>query len=168
MYWRNLLYNSMKQSPSYEANRFLATQHIPRILWNPKVHYRIHKSPKHVPILSQIDPVYALHPTSLRSILILSSHLSLGLSSDLLPSYFPTNTLYAPLLSPIRAIDQYVMYDHIHCRKIKEYRFKIHDKTYMLQARNTNVEAFYPYGTSGGREKSGLPEINTRLLFVLT
>ena len=43
------------------------------------------------------------HPTSRRSILILSSHLRMGLSNGLLPSGFPTTTLYAPVLSPIRA-----------------------------------------------------------------
>ena len=43
------------------------------------------------------------HPTSWRSILILSSHLCLGLPNGLYPSGFPTKTLYTPLLSPIRA-----------------------------------------------------------------
>ena len=40
------------------------------------------------------------HHTSWRSILILSSHLRLGLPSDLLPSGFHIETMYKPLLSP--------------------------------------------------------------------
>ena len=43
------------------------------------------------------------HSTSCRSILILSSHLLLGLLSCPFPPGFPTKTLYKPLLSPIHA-----------------------------------------------------------------
>jgi hypothetical protein len=79
-------------SPSWGAISCAATQELPSISWNPKVQCRIHKSPPLVPILS--------HLISLRSILILSTHLRLGLPSGLFPSGFPTNILYAFLFSP--------------------------------------------------------------------
>jgi len=57
-----LLTYSMVQSPSWEANWFAASQENPRILWNPKVHYRTHKRPPPVPVLGQPNPVHI--PTS--------------------------------------------------------------------------------------------------------
>jgi len=176
----------MVQSPFWEANWFAASQEIPRISRNPKVHYRTHNRPPPVSILGQPNPVHIptpyvleiydniihpstprspqwsliylltnsltpwyrvlekltglqlvkkfpafhgtrrfitalttvrhlslfwaspiqstyLHPTSCRSILILFTHLRLGLPSGLIPSGFPTKSLYTPLSRPIRA-----------------------------------------------------------------
>ena len=55
--------------------------------------------------LSWASPIHSIypHPTFWRSVLILSTHLRLGLPIGLLPSGFPTKTLYTPLSSPIRA-----------------------------------------------------------------
>ena len=89
----------MEQSPSWEANRFSARQEIPGILWNPKVHYRFYKRPAPVSILSQINPVHTPHPTSWRSVLILSSRLHLRLASGLsfrFPHQNPARTSFLP------------------------------------------------------------------------
>jgi len=48
----------MEQSPSWEANRFSASQEIPHILLDPNVLYRNHQCPPPVPILSQLDPLH--------------------------------------------------------------------------------------------------------------
>ena len=46
----------MKHSPVLEAERCLASQEIPRYLWDPNVHHHIHKSPPNVPTLSHNNP----------------------------------------------------------------------------------------------------------------
>ena len=68
--------------------------------------------------LSWASPIQSKypHPTSWRSILILSTHLRLGLPNGLLPSGFPSKTLYTTLSSPIRATSptHLILLDFIH------------------------------------------------------
>ena len=90
----------MVQSPSSEANWFAASQEIPRISRNPKVHYRTHKRPPTVFILGQPNPVHIptshileIHPNIIHSSMPRSPQWFLS-------SGFPRMNLYAPSLHP--------------------------------------------------------------------
>jgi len=93
----------MVQSPSWKANWFAASQEIPFISRNPKVHYRNHKRPPPVSILGQPIPVH-----------INTSHL-LGIHPNIIhpstprsPQWSPSHRFHQqepikPLSSPVRA-----------------------------------------------------------------
>ena len=92
------------QSSSWEANWFAASQEIPRISPNPKVHYRTHKRPLTLSILGQPNPVHIptshfleFHPNIIYPSTRRSPQWSLSLR-------FPhQDPIRPPLSSPIRA-----------------------------------------------------------------
>jgi hypothetical protein len=94
----------MEQSPSRKLTGPQLVKKFPAFCGNGRfiTAFAIAPPPP-VPLLIQNNPFHALHPTSGRSILILSSHLRAGIPSGLFPSGLPTKALYATLLSPTRA-----------------------------------------------------------------
>ena len=103
-YLTHLLTYPMQQSPSWEANLFSASQEITSILWNPKIHYRIHKCPPPVPTLSQLDPVHTPTSPLLKIHLNIILPFTLGSPKQFLSLRFPhQHSVYASPLSPIHA-----------------------------------------------------------------
>ena len=89
--------------PFFRSWNCVPTQELPSILWFTEFHYCVHKSPPLDPMLCQTDPIQSnpSHFISVRSILLLSTHLCLGLYLGLLPSDFPPISFIFPRL-PIR------------------------------------------------------------------
>jgi len=103
-----LLTYSMVQCPSWEANWFAASQEIPRISRNPKVHYRTHKRPPPFPILGQPNPVHIptshlleIHPNIIHPSTRRSPQWSLSLRFPYQDPIRPSPHPYAPHIQPI-------------------------------------------------------------------
>jgi hypothetical protein len=78
------------------------SQEIPCLLWNPKVHYYVHKTlPMNPALWVKLSQSTASHTISLRSILILTSNLHLGLRSHSFPFDFLTKIWYVFFISPM-------------------------------------------------------------------
>ena len=112
----------MVQSPSWEANWFPASQEIPTFHGTWKFITAL-TSVRHLS-LSWASPIQSIypHPTSWRSILILFTLLCLDLPGGLLPSGFPTKTLYTLLSSTIRVTcpAHLILLDFITCTTLGE------------------------------------------------
>jgi len=62
-YWKiNFVMHSMERSTFREDYSRSASQEIPSLRCNPKVHYRLQRSPPLVPILNQTHPVHNFPP----------------------------------------------------------------------------------------------------------
>jgi hypothetical protein len=101
-----LFLSSTGHSPCREANIHPASQEIIRLLWIPKVHYRVHKSRPLVPILSQMNLVYSLpiYLFKIPSNKVLFYDLCLALPSGPFLSGFPTKILHVFVISPCPTI----------------------------------------------------------------
>jgi hypothetical protein len=97
------LTRSMELLTTREPTSCADSRQFPSILWYQKVHYRIHKSSPPVSTPSQTNLFHTTQSYFQKIMLMLSTHLCLGLPSGLFPSSFPINNLYAVLFCPIRA-----------------------------------------------------------------
>ena len=94
------VYLLQREVSFWETKRVSASQEIPPILWNPKVHYRIQNARRHSLASNTAIQSIPSKRNSWRSILVTSSHLGLGFPSGQFLLVFPTKTITTPLNSP--------------------------------------------------------------------
>jgi hypothetical protein len=104
VYFYSFTYLLTELSPSWWAANCAAIQEIPSNFKEPESSSPCSQEPSTCPYPEpdQSSPYHPILPL-ISSILILSTHVRLGLSSGLFPSSFPTNILYAFLVFPSRA-----------------------------------------------------------------
>jgi hypothetical protein len=86
------------------SNISSASQEVTRILCNPNVHYRVHKNPTLVPILSQINPIHTFPSYFLKNYFNIVLKPPRGFPQDLFPSSLNTKAMCVFLFSLMRAI----------------------------------------------------------------
>jgi hypothetical protein len=87
--------NRMVQNRSWEAHSHSASQEITCLKWKPGFHYCVQKSPLHIPILRQVNPVHIVTPYLFKinfNIILPSVSRS---SKQSRPFSFPTELMYA-------------------------------------------------------------------------
>lgn len=87
-----------KGRPLQKADSSTATLEFPKISRNPTIHYRAHKNPSLVPMLSQINQI----------------HINKGSPSDLLISWLPTKIHFLPNACYMRC-PSHPLWLHINC-----------------------------------------------------
>jgi len=133
----------MVQSPSWEANWFAASQDIPRISRNPKVHYCTHKRPPNVPILCQSNPVQ-----------IPTSHLL-----EIRPNIIHPSTPRSPQCSLSLLFPQYQLKDHkIESEHKKKNLLSIYKSGNMFRLTEPSSGQFTNH-TEGRRAHCGIPDV---------
>jgi hypothetical protein len=117
----NGCYNSFRETKqerrSLKANSCSPCQEIPHLLWNPKVYFRVHKSPSQEPILSQMNPVYT-HTPYLFKLLILFPHVIevyLGNSSYQVVTHYWYSWFLVPMMIIIIIIIIIANISHRYC-----------------------------------------------------
>ena len=127
----------MVQSPSWVAICPAASQEIPRISRNPKVHYRTHKRPPPVSILGQPNPVHipTSHLLEIRPSIIHPSTPRSPQWSRYVPTWGNSRAQIVTLFYPFK--------NRVHVNSNKNYSFCLKEKNSISTAKSRIVYAVW-------------------------